>query len=136
MHVLLRSEGWEINTKRVYRLYTELGPQRQHKTPKRCIKAKQREGYRPVLETNETWGPDVFHDQLVFSMTSCLPTIVDTLSHYAPAIVPRLWFQPPDVVEVSKWARAEWVGAEIGLPQMTCVAQGSEFVSPDLDLWA
>ena len=55
VHVLLRREGWEINAKRVYRLYMELGLQLQHKTPKRCIKAKQREGCRPVLETNETW---------------------------------------------------------------------------------
>jgi putative transposase len=32
-HVLLRREGWEINAKRVYRLYKGLGLQLRHKTP-------------------------------------------------------------------------------------------------------
>lgn len=35
IHVLLRREGWNINVKRVRRLYTEQGLQLRNKTPKR-----------------------------------------------------------------------------------------------------
>lgn len=131
VHVLLRREGWEINAKRVYRLYKELGLQLRHKTPKRRVKAKLREDRRPALRANETWAMDFVHDQLVTGTKIRVLTIVDTFSRYAPAIVPRLRFRAPDVVEV-----LERVGAEIGLPQTIRVDQGSEFVSRDLDLWA
>jgi len=34
IHVLLRREGWQVNPKRVYRLYREMGLQLRNKTPK------------------------------------------------------------------------------------------------------
>jgi len=34
IQVLLRREGWAVNTKRVYRLYREMGLQLRNKTPK------------------------------------------------------------------------------------------------------
>lgn len=40
IHVLLRREGWEVNVKRVYRLYTELGLQIRNNRPKRKVSAK------------------------------------------------------------------------------------------------
>lgn len=40
VHVLLRREGWEVNAKRVYRIYRQLGLQLRNKTPKRRVKAK------------------------------------------------------------------------------------------------
>lgn len=72
---------------------------------------------------------DFVHDQLVTGTKIRVLTIVDTFSRYAPAIVPRLRFRAPDLMEV-----LERVGAEIGLPQTIRVDQGSEFVSRDLDL--
>jgi putative transposase len=44
IHVLLRREGCDVNAKRVYRLYKEMGLQLRHKPPKRRVKAKLREG--------------------------------------------------------------------------------------------
>ncbi len=35
IHVLLRREGWDVNPKRVCRLYREMGLQLRNKTPKR-----------------------------------------------------------------------------------------------------
>lgn len=40
IHVLLRPEGWDVNAKRVYQLYTEEESQLQHKPPKRRVNAK------------------------------------------------------------------------------------------------
>lgn len=39
VHVLLLREGWDVNVKRVYRLYRELSLQLRNKTPKRRVKA-------------------------------------------------------------------------------------------------
>ena len=58
IHVLLRREGWEVNAKRVYRLYRALGLQLRNKTPKRRVKAKLREDRIEANMTNETWAMD------------------------------------------------------------------------------
>jgi putative transposase len=58
VHVLLRREGWEINAKRVYRLYKEPGLQLRNKVPKRRVKAKLRDDRRPPVRANETWAMD------------------------------------------------------------------------------
>ena len=50
VHVLLRREGWEINVKRTRRIYNALGLQLRHKTPKRRVKAKLRDGRREAAE--------------------------------------------------------------------------------------
>jgi hypothetical protein len=33
VHVMLRREGWNVNAKKVYRIYNELGLQLRNKTP-------------------------------------------------------------------------------------------------------
>ena len=64
VHVLLRREGWPVNTKRVYRLYKELGMQLRNKTPKRRVKAKLREDRSEAVGPNEVGAMDFVHDQL------------------------------------------------------------------------
>ena len=131
IHVLLRREGWQVNPKRVYRLYRECGLQLRNKTPKRRVKAKLREGRQVATRSNETWAMDFVHDQLATGRKLRVLTIVDTFSRYAPAIEPRFSFRGADVVEV-----LERVGGEVGLPASIRVDQGREFISRDLDLWA
>jgi putative transposase len=58
IHVLLRREGWQVNAKRVYRLYREMGLQLRNKTPKRRVKAKLREDRQLATRPNETWARD------------------------------------------------------------------------------
>ena len=53
IHVLLRREGWPVNAKRIYRLYTEEGLQLRHKTPKRRVAAKLREDRCPPAAPNQ-----------------------------------------------------------------------------------
>ena len=64
VHVLLRREGWEVNVKRVSRLYREMGLQLRNKSPKRKVKAKLREGRSDAAEPNQVWAMDFVHDQL------------------------------------------------------------------------
>lgn len=42
--MLLRREGWDVNAKKVSRLYREVGLPLRRKPPKRRVKAKLREG--------------------------------------------------------------------------------------------
>jgi putative transposase len=67
VHVLLRREGWDLNPKRIYRLYKEMGLQLRNKVPKRRVKAKLRDDQsglghglrsRPAGDGAETPHPD------------------------------------------------------------------------------
>jgi putative transposase len=131
VHVLLKREGWPVNSKRIYRLYKEQGLQLHNKSPKRRVKAKLREGRCEALKSNEVWAMDFVHDQLATGPKLRILTVVDTFSRFSPAVVPRFNFRATDVIDV-----LERVCREGGYPAVIRVDQGSEFVSRDLDLWA
>ena len=131
IHVLLRREGWDINVKRVRRLYTEMGLQLRNKTPKRRVKAKLREDRSEPTYTNQIWAMDFVHDQLATGRKLRILTIIDTYSRYAPATDPRFRYKGEDVVQT-----LERVCCEVGYPKAIRVDNGSEFISKDLDLWA
>ena len=131
VHVILQREGWMINVKRTYRLYSELGLQLRNKTPKRRVKAKLREDRCPASQPNETWAMDFVHDQLALGNKIRVLTVVDIFSKFSPVIDPRFSYRAEDVVMT-----LEKVCGEVGYPKTIRVDQGSEFVSRDLDLWA
>lgn len=131
IHVLLRREGWQVNPKRIYRLYREIGLQLRNKTPRRRVKAKLREDRSAAVRHNETWAMDFVHDQLATGRKIRVLTIVDTFSRYSPAVDPRFSYRGEDVVQT-----LERVCREAGYPKAIRVDQGSEFISRDLDLWA
>ena len=84
VHVLLKREGWEINSKKTYRIYDELGMQLRNKTPKRRVKAKIREGRAEAVGPNDVWAIDFVHDQLAMGRKIRVLTVVDTFSRYVP----------------------------------------------------
>ena len=131
VHVLLQREGWDVNHKKVHRIYNELGLQLRNKSPKRRVKAKLREDRCEATQANETWAMDFVHDQLATGKKLRVLTIVDTFSRFSPAVDARFSYRGEDVV-----ATLERVCAEVGFPKTIRVDQGSEFVSRDLDLWA
>jgi len=131
VHVVLQREGWMINVKRTYRLYSELGLQLRNKTPKRRVKAKLREDRCPASMPNETWAMDFVHDQLALGNKIRVLTVVDIFSKFSPVIDPRFSYRAEDVVRT-----LERVCGDVGYPKTIRVDQGSEFVSRDLDLWA
>ena len=131
VHVLLRREGWEVNPKRIYRLYKEMGLQLRNKVPKRRVKAKLRDDRTAATMTNQVWAMDFVHDQLATGRKLRILTIVDTFSRFSPAVDPQFSYRGEDVVTA-----LERVCREVGYPQSIRVDQGSEFISRDLDLWA
>lgn len=131
VHVVLQREGWMINIKRTYRLYSGLGLQLRNKTPKRRVKAKLREDRCPASQPNQTWAMDFVHDQLAMGKKIRVLTVVDIFSKFSPIIDPRFSYRAEDVVMA-----LERICGEVGYPKTIRVDQGSEFVSRDLDLWA
>lgn len=131
VHVLLCREGWDVNIKKAYRIYRELGLQLRNKTPKRRVKAKLRDDRKAATAPNETWAMDFVHDQLATGKKIRVLTVVDTFSRFSPVIDPRFSYRAEDVV-----GALERVCASIGYPKTIRVDQGAEFVSRDMDLWA
>lgn len=131
VHVLLCREGWKVNAKKVYRLYTEMGLQLRNKTPKRRVKAKLRDDRTSATRTNQVWAMDFVHDQLATGRKIRILTIVDTFSRFSPTVDPRFSYRGEDVVQT-----LGRICAKVGYPQSIRVDQGSEFISRDLDLWA
>src|SRR5690349_12383603 len=131
IHVLLRREGWLVNTKRVCRLYREMGLQLRNKSPKRRVKAQLREDRTPATAANQVWAMDFVHDQLFDGRRIRILTVVDTFTRLSPAIEVRQQFRAADVVTV-----LERVSREIGYPTTIRLDNGPEFISKELDLWA
>ena len=63
IHILLRREGWQVNAKRVYRLYVEEGLQIRNKRPKRKVAAKLRDDRKPAASPNEVWAMDFLSEK-------------------------------------------------------------------------
>jgi len=98
VHVLLRREGWEINAKKTYRIYKELGMQLRNKTPKRRVKAKLREDRKDAVGPNDVWAMDFVHDQLATGRKIRILTVVDTFSRYVPVLDARFSYKGENVV--------------------------------------
>jgi putative transposase len=131
IQVLLQREGWLVNSKRVCRLYREMGLQLRNKSPKRRVKAQLREDRTAATAPNQVWAMDFVHDQLFDGRKIRILTVVDTFTRLSPAIEVRQQFRGADVVAVM-----ERVSREIGYPKTIRVDNGPEFVSKELDLWA
>jgi len=131
IHVLLRREGWEVNAKRVCRLYREMGLQLRNKAPKRRVKAKLRSDRTTATAPNEIWAMDFVHDQLFDGKKIRVLTVVDTFTRLSPVIDVRQNYRGSDVVE-----SLERAAGELGYPKTIRLDNGPEFISKDLDLWA
>jgi transposase InsO family protein len=85
LHVLLRREGWEVNHKRVYRLYAEEGLAVRRKAPRRHASSQVRAA-RPVAEAaNRVWAMDFVSDALSDGRRFRVLTVVDTFTREALA---------------------------------------------------
>lgn len=131
VHVLLRREGWQINRKKTYRIYREIGMQLRNKTPKRRVRAKLRDDRAEAVGPNDVWAMDFVHDQLTTGRKIRVLTVIDTYSRYVPVLDVRFSYRGEDVVRT-----LDNVCSKIGYPKTIRVDQGSEFVSRDMDLWA
>jgi putative transposase len=64
LHVLLKREGWKVNSKRVYRIYVEEKLIVRRRRRRRRICAQARVLLAAPTRPNQTWTMDFLHDAL------------------------------------------------------------------------
>lgn len=131
LHVLLRREGWAINSKRVYRLYREEGLMLRRRKPRRRRSAMTREPRIEVRRPNQRWAMDFMQDALADGRSFRVLTIVDVFSRECLALEARKGFRGEDVAKIlSRLVERH------GAPEAIQCDQGTEFTSVALDQWA
>jgi putative transposase len=132
IHVLLRREGWQVNHKKVYRIYCEDGLNLRRKRPRRRVSAACREARPVVSSIDQTWSMDFVSDSLFNGRRIRALTVVDNFSRECLAIHVGHSIKAEDVVSVMQ-ALKRFVGR---VPERIQVDNGSEFISKALDKWA
>lgn len=131
LHVTLRREGWPVNHKRVYRLYSEegLGLRRRKPRRRRSFVARQRSAV--ASGPSQRWAMDFMHDELSGGQRIRVLTVIDVFTRECLALTVKPRFQGSDVAAVlSELVRRH------GRPQTIQCDQGTEFTSMALDHWA
>ena len=131
LHILLQREGWQVNAKRVYRLYKEEGLVMRQKVPRRRVACQKREVRPSASRKNERWSMDFVSDQLFDDRRFRVLTLVDNHTRECLALHAAPRIRGIDVAQV-----VEGVAAAHGVPEAIQVDNGPEFISRDLDLWA
>lgn len=131
LHVLLRREGWPVNAKRVYRLYSEEGLTIRLKLPRRKRAWRYRVGRPGATAPNEIWAMGFVADQLFDGRPIRILAVLDAHTREALSIVPRATFRAFDLVqELGRLAR------ERGRPKTLKVNNGPGFAGRMLGQWA
>jgi putative transposase len=130
IHVLLQREGWQVNIKRVYRLYREEGLGLRTQRRKKRVRVP-RIAPPPAARPMERWSIDFLKDSLLDGRGFRVFTIVDNVSKVSPAIEAAFSITGSRVVAV-----LDRLKATIGLPKRLAVDNGPEFISKALDAWA
>ena len=128
--VLLKREGWEVNAKRIYRIYTEEGL--IVRTQKRKQRAqRQRVPLGQAARPNHKWSMDFVAQRLPDGRWIRVLTVVDQFTREC------LTLHADTALSGEKVAAAlDPVVALRGAPQSITVDNGTEFASKAMDLWA
>ncbi len=128
--VLLRREGWNVNHKRVLRIYQQEELLVRTKT-RRKLASHLRVVPPPAQRPNERWGLDFMHDTLADGRRFRVLTVMDLCTRECLALAAASNFPVSRVIDV-----LEPVVATRGSPSMVTVDNGTEFTSRRFDAWA
>jgi len=132
IHVLLRREGWQINHKRVRRLYREEGLNLRFGRRSRRKLNRQRELVRPIADkVNQCWTMDFVSDALYNGRRIRALTLLDVFSRESLAIKVEKSLKGEEVVKT-----LQTVASMRGLPSCIHCDNGAEFTSKAMDQWA
>lgn len=130
IHVLLKREGWQINIKRVYRLYRMAGLSVVKRRRKRIGLTER----LPLLlpeQPNYAWSMDFVHDCLADGRRLRCLNVVDDFTKESIAIEVDTSISGLRVTRV-----LDRIAEHRPLPRMIRVDHGPEFTSLALDAWA
>jgi putative transposase len=129
--VLMRREGWRVNAKRIYRVYTEEGLQVRTKQRKR-IARRQRLPAPMAARPNQCWAMDFVSDRLADGRAFRIFTAVDQFTRECVALQADRFMSGQKV--------AEWLTLAITargtVPDSITADNGSEFAGRILEAWA
>jgi putative transposase len=131
IHILRKREGWQINHKRVHRLYCLEGLNLRAKGKRKRIRSLKRPERPTATRINESWSMDFVSDALFNGRRFRALTIVDNFSRECPAILVGQNLRGDEVVDL-----LDHLKLVRGVPETICVDNGSEFVSKVMDKWA
>jgi putative transposase len=131
LHVLLQREGWQINHKRTYRLYSEEGLSIRTRSPRRRRACRYRSGRAEAEGMNDAWAMDFLSDKLFDGRPFRILTIVDCHTREALATSARTSFRGCQVVE-----ELDRIAQQRGKPRSIRIDNGPEFAGRLLDQWA
>ena len=132
LYILLRREGWQVNHKKVYRLYCEEGLNLRSKRPRRRRAAAHRLARPENREVNHCWSMDFVADSLFNGRRIRALTVVDNFSRECLAIHVEQSIRGEHVVDIMEQLKLR----EQRVPLRIQVDNGSEFISKTLDKWA
>jgi putative transposase len=128
--VMLRREGWPVNAKRVYRLYTEDGLAVRTKVRKKIARRSRVPTLR-ATRLNEKWSMDFVAARLLDGRWFRVLTVVDQFTREC------LLLLADSSLTGQKVALAlSQVIAQRGAPASITVDNGTEFASKAMDVWA
>jgi putative transposase len=130
VYLRLRREGWEVNRKRVYRLYREAGLAVRRRKRKR-IGVFERKPLPKPTAANVSWSMDFVADGLIGGRRLRCLTIVDDCTRECLAIEVDTSLPGLRVKTV-----LDRLADNRGLPQSITVDNGPEFDGKVLDQWA
>jgi putative transposase len=128
--VLLKREGWPVNAKRIYRLYTEEGLiVRTAQRKKRAQRQRVPQGL--AVRRNQKWSMDFVAQRLADGRWMRVLTVVDQFTRECLALFADASLNGEKVTVV-----LDRIVADRGAPQSITVDNGTEFASKAVDLWA
>lgn len=130
LHALLVREGWPVNHKRVYRLYSELGLAVRRKRRHRVAQANRQPRIVPD-QADEQWSMDFMSDRLADGRGFRVLNVVDDATRECLAMEVDTSLSGHRVTQV-----LDRIASTRQLPQRMVLDNGPEFTSRALDLWA
>jgi putative transposase len=128
--VLLKREGWAVNAKRIYRLYTEEGL--IVRTQKRKQRAqRQRIAQGLAARPNQRWSMDFVAQRLADGRWMRVLTVVDQFTRECLTLFADTSLNGDKVA-----AQLDRIVIRRGAPQSITVDNGTEFASKAMDHWA
>lgn len=129
--VLLRREGWQVNAKRIYRLYREEELIVRTKQ-RRKLARRQRAMTTPMaVRPNQCWSMDFVTDKLAEGRSFRILTVIDQFTRECVALEADRSMTGNKVTEALERARQE----RGHLPESITVDNGSEFSGRALEAW-
>jgi putative transposase len=128
--VLLKREGWNVNAKRIYRLYTEEGLIVRTKRRKERAQ-RQRVASGPAVRPDQRWSMDFVAQRLADGRWIRVLTVVDQFTRECLTLSADVSLNGDKVATA-----LDKVVERRGSPLSITVDNGTEFASKAMELWA